>query len=68
MNLEMHQLMEILDAPRDLSPDDLVRSFFEKYPDYPVVKVKLRPGEAYPHRADAKSHSRWDWFANSAGF
>jgi hypothetical protein len=30
-----------------ISKADLVRAFFEQYPNYPVIRVKLKPGEAY---------------------
>ena len=41
-----YHLPSSLDAVR-ISPPSLIQKFMEGYPDYPVVKVKIAPGEAY---------------------
>jgi len=45
--------------PTSLSPSDLVSRFFEAYPDYPLTRVSLDPGEGvwFP-RADVV-HDGW---------
>jgi hypothetical protein len=45
--------------PRSLAPSDLVSRFFEAYPDYPLTRVGLDPGEGvwFP-RADVV-HDGW---------
>ena len=35
---------------------ELANSFFERYPDYPVVRVEVRPGEAYIAPASCVIH------------
>lgn len=47
VNLTMNNLITILNPPSNCSNDEIVARFFEKFPDYPVVKVKILPGEAY---------------------
>jgi hypothetical protein len=47
MNLTMKDLIEILNPPLDCSPNDLVLGFFQMYPKYPAIRVRIRPGEAY---------------------
>lgn len=47
INLTMNELIELMEPESQCSPDELVLSFLETHPAYPVVRVKLRPGEAY---------------------
>ena len=50
LNVPAHGMRTLLaqdgeSDPRSLSPSDLVSRFFEAYPDYPLTRVSLDPGE-----------------------
>jgi hypothetical protein len=47
INLSIQDLIELLEPDPSRTADELVLQFFASYPDYPVVRIRLRPGEAY---------------------
>lgn len=47
VNLTMRDLINIIKPIDDCSSDELVLRFFERFPRYPVVRIRIRPGEAY---------------------
>lgn len=48
VNLTMQHLIELTETKEDVcSPDSLVKNFFQLFPKYPVVRLKINPGEAY---------------------
>ncbi len=47
MNLEIKQLQSILKLPNQTNARSLIQTFLSQFPDYPVIRVKLKPFEAY---------------------
>lgn len=47
INLTVQDLIELTSPAPGCTNDELTLSFFEKYPHYPVIKVRIQPGEAY---------------------
>ncbi len=47
MNLEIKQLQSILKLPNQTNARSLIQTFLTQFPDYPVIRVKLKPFEAY---------------------
>jgi hypothetical protein len=47
MNLQIKQLQSILKLPNQSNARALIQTFLERFPDYPVIRVKLNPFEAY---------------------
>ena len=47
VNLAVDDLIEIVQPSANDSTDCLSLRFFQNFPNYPVIKVKLQPGEAY---------------------
>ncbi|MBK8505710.1 MAG: hypothetical protein IPL46_28045 [Saprospiraceae bacterium] len=47
MNLEIKQLQSILDLTNQSNARVLIQTFLERFPEYPVIRVKLNPFEAY---------------------
>lgn len=47
INQEIHQLQQLCNLPRESRPRTLIQAFLERFPDYPVVRIKLQPFEAY---------------------
>jgi len=45
--------------PWSLAPSDLVARFFEEYPDYPLTRVSLDPGEGVWFPRDDVVHDGW---------
>lgn len=47
VNLAVDDLMKITQSPTSYSTDCLSLRFFQDFPNYPVIRVKLQPGDAY---------------------
>lgn len=47
VNLAVDDLINIVQPPTNYSNDCLSLRFFQDFPNYPTVKVKIQPGEAY---------------------
>lgn len=47
VNLAVDDLIKITQSPTSYSTDCLSLRFFQDFPNYPVIRVKLQPGEAY---------------------
>ncbi len=48
VNRPLRQVMTDLGAdPAAVTPNRLARDFLRRFPDYPVVRVRVRPGECY---------------------
>jgi len=47
VNQEIQSIQQMLDMPTQGSPRALIRHFLNAYPDYPVIRIKLEPFEAY---------------------
>jgi hypothetical protein len=56
-------------------PDKVATNFMTKYPDYPIIRVRIRPGEAYIapteniiHDASTVDTKNTGWVVNIRGF
>lgn len=47
INLTMNDLIELTNPPEGCSNDEIVMVFLKRFSNYPVIKVKVSPGEAY---------------------
>ena len=47
INQEIRSLQRILGTPQQSHPRTLIQNFISSNPDYPVIRVKLNPFEAY---------------------
>jgi|GEM_PF-1300816 len=47
VNLTVKEIIHLVKPAQSCTNDELTRQFFELYPDYPVVKLRISPGEAY---------------------
>ncbi|NND31852.1 MAG: hypothetical protein HKN76_04620 [Saprospiraceae bacterium] len=47
VNQEIHSLRRMLDMPREGRARTLIQNFLTAFPDYPVLRIKLNPYEAY---------------------
>lgn len=47
INLTIGDILNFLNIQDECSIDSVVARFFNRYPDYPVIRLKINPGEAY---------------------
>lgn len=47
LNLPIRRVYELAGASSDLSGSAAGQLFFRRFPSYPVIKLRMRPGEAY---------------------
>ena len=50
LDLTLNEIAEILKSRYGCNPktkSDLTREFLERHPDYPIIRVRVNPGEAY---------------------
>lgn len=47
VNQEIKSIQKILGVPQESRARTLIQDFLTKYPEYPVVRIKLKPFEAY---------------------
>jgi hypothetical protein len=56
MNLTMPQIYERMGHPVSGEVNELIRLFMAAHPDYPVIRVRLAPGEAYVAPSETLIH------------
>jgi hypothetical protein len=47
INLSLRQIAQVVDYTPSDHPNEFVRQFLSRYPNYPVLKLAIHPGEAY---------------------
>lgn len=47
INFTLDDLIELLQPSPSCTTDELVLHFFQRFPNYPVIRVTIKPGEAY---------------------
>jgi len=47
INIPLNELVMLMNAQRNDGVDQLIHNFLQKYPSYPVIRLRVKPGEAY---------------------
>jgi hypothetical protein len=56
INLTASQIYHLLNQPSINNVNTLLRTFLQQYPQYPVLRIKIHPGEAYIAPTEAIIH------------